>query len=273
MSKVKNGIDVFLPTDRDRTVEENRAGLNLAEAMERYYFAIQRCWGDSKYGAFQHIDDPEFFECVPISSGWNRSYDLAYLMKTPDWGDSSAARKYYETVPFTVLQSFAYRLVRFLRYLEQTEGAFEVRRVPAGISGTTESGIQLKDGKVLVWFVKYGAGRFALDLNDISEETARSFNFLGRPIEYGGEEEKAVLRTLGIYPIATVAENRCQPFFGLWDGLRNISDYEYERDSRLQAQWELNDVDVLPTNLLKVNLLEMPERESANRKAKYAERG
>lgn len=241
MSKIKNEIDVFLPTIADRYSRETNAGIDLAKAVHNY----EMC-GSSRPS--KYFDNWSFFEYFPFGGSDSRLYELCEMLGDSYWGVNRVGEDYLRTVPFPVLLSFAYRLsdLRFRQAGNQLYGD------PAQREEGINSGMVREAGKIKIWFVKFGVGRFALDLADISDATARDVGLLGGNFHYLPDEEFKVCKELDIYPMVDIALNRYKHYW--------VCDNQ-EREGvmdELRAQWKTNDASVLPKKQIKVNLIEVP---------------
>lgn len=258
MSDAKNEIDVILPRNLEHEIAETSAGLDLVKAASNYFISSFRRPSD-----WRDLNDFNgFFDCLEVKESNCRLDELWEMLRHSYWGVERLGEDYFRRIPFRVLLSFAYRLDRLLFYQHDDRQFFDVDLGPTELIGGINFGMERRRRKVKIWFVKYGVGRFALDLADISEETARSLRFLGGGrIRYEHGEEVEALEAVDIYPMADVAENRrnhrTECFFA-----NGKSENTLPSTQELEAQWKINDVNCLPTKLIKVNLIQAPSNTS-----------
>ncbi len=251
MSDAKNEIDVILHSDRKVRVGFTKAALDLIEALQVYSI-------ESRIHPRNHVGFSEIAEVYEYSYMSN----LFDLIKHTEWNNPHVSREYFEMVSLPVLQGFVDRVVGF-KVFEATVGwslASDFFNVAP--KDSLDSGIQLVDGKVMIWFVKYGVGRFAVELKDLSDESANELGFLCDPIVYEKEKETIELSRRGIYPIADVAVNRWDHYYDC--SLSTTSKERAQRERNLLRQWKRHDSDVLPQKIIRVNLIEMPSALDGN---------
>ena len=259
MSDVKNEIDVILPRNLEHEIAETSAGLILAKAAYNYVRSSFSRPSDSR--DLHYFNG--FFDCFEFRENNDRLLALLEMLRHSYWGVERVGEDYFRRIPFRVLLSFAYRLDRLLFYQHDSREFFGVNLGPEELIGGINFGMERRSQKIKIWFVKYGVGRFALDLADISEETARSLLFLGGGrIRYEHGEEVEALEALDIYPMSEVAENRKEHYSECY--FTNCkSDSTSPSTDELVAQWKINDVNCLPTKLIKVNLIQAASNTSA----------
>lgn len=247
-------IDIVTPSRSCRG--ETEVLLELARLVERHssaFIGLNSCDMNS-----------EFFKRALICDA-NELLKLSEICNHGSWQGVNTSSEYYREVNFDVLQSFAYRLYALTHFEALEDECLFSDPALTKLTDRMALGIEHDIGAVKMWFVKYGVGKFALDLKDITLDTAKKLNLLEKPARYELGQESEAFCKMDVYPWADVVRMRYKQYL---DAIRHLEYPEYEYNpksyptlSELRAQWDLDDEKVLPQSLIRVNLSKESSRD------------